>query len=348
MSDYTKNSVPCEDSGRCLAQIVKVVAIEPIPKADSIELATVLGWLCVVKKGEFKIGDLAVYISIDAVLDPQNKHFAFLEGKRLKTKKILGVISQGLLGPLSWLPHEKEEEKKEGTNVTALLNVRKYVAPAEMDVYKTDNKTTAFPNFVPRTDEERIENLSSGSLPRLVGQPVIITRKEDGTSVTFVFCRGTFLVCSRNNAIDAKSDAVNHRPYLEMAKKHDLEVKMAALGKNIAIQGEIVGPKINGGRLKIKENELRVFNGWDIDNARYLPWEEVKEICTKCGIQTVPVIYEGEFKKEWESVSALRDMATRLEYAPNLPAEGMVVKTNTHPRVSFKVISPTYLLRYGL
>lgn len=341
MTDYTKNSV---EADRGLAQIVKVLAIDPIPKADAIELATVLGWSCVVKKGEFKVGDLAVYIAIDSVLDPQNKHFAFLEGKRLKTKKILGVISQGLLGPLSWVGEQGKIE--EGMDVTVNLNVRKYVAPAEMGLYEKNGSTT-FPTFVPRTDEERCENMLS-ALKRIVGQHVIITRKEDGTSVTYVFCRGTFLICSRNNVIDSKSTSVNHRPYLEMAKKHELEVKMAAIGKNVAIQGEIVGPKINGGRLKIKENELRVFNVWDIDSARYVPWEEVNEICAKCGLQTVPVIYDGEFKKEWESVRELRDMASRVEYAPNLPAEGMVVKTNTHPRISFKVISPQYLLRHGL
>ena len=80
---------------RNLASIQKISKLEPIPNADTIEKATVLGWELVVKKGEFKEGDLCVYCEIDSVL-PERPEFEFLRTKkfRIKTIKFKGQISQ--------------------------------------------------------------------------------------------------------------------------------------------------------------------------------------------------------------------------------------------------------------
>lgn len=352
--DYEDRCVPPD---RCMAQIVKIVSLETIRKAEKVELATVLGWQCVVRKNEFKVGDLAVYISLDSVLDPQNPHFTFLQGDRLRTRKIFGCVSQGLLGPLTWLPSTLcASTVKEGDDVTSSLPLKKYVPPMEMSIYESETKDKAslpFPTFVPRTDEERIQNMPSVT-ERLIGQPVIITRKEDGTSITLCYCNGTFIICTRNNAIDRKLEPTpNTRPYLDIAKKHDLEAKLKAMvgeSVNIAIQAELVGPKINGGKVKVKENELRVYNVWDIENMCYLPWEKVTDICAKLELKTVPLVYAGPYKSDW-NVATLLTMAedTKLDYVPGSPAEGIVVKTNhtgkERPRVSFKVISRRFLLK---
>ena len=90
-------------SERKLTSIQRIVSIEPIQGADKIELATVLGWQCVVKKDEFKIGDLCVYIEIDSIVPADNPYFEFLKDRkyRVRTIRLRGQISQGLVCPLN-------------------------------------------------------------------------------------------------------------------------------------------------------------------------------------------------------------------------------------------------------
>ena len=83
-----------------LASIQKIINLESIPNADSIEKATILGWEVVVKKGEFNIGDKVCYIQIDTVVPP-DPYFEFLKDRkyRVRTIKLRGQISQGLIIP---------------------------------------------------------------------------------------------------------------------------------------------------------------------------------------------------------------------------------------------------------
>ena len=69
---------------RKLAHIEKIEWKRPIDGADRIELVGVLGWQCIAKKDEFKVGDLCVYIEIDSIVDKTNPDFAFLEKKNYK------------------------------------------------------------------------------------------------------------------------------------------------------------------------------------------------------------------------------------------------------------------------
>lgn len=85
---------------RKLVTIRRISEIRPIPDADLIERAKIDGWNVVVKKGEFCVGDLCVYGESDSVFPSDDERFAFLEGKRLKTKKMRGVVSQGIAFPV--------------------------------------------------------------------------------------------------------------------------------------------------------------------------------------------------------------------------------------------------------
>lgn len=356
-NDYEK----AVEADRCMARIVQVVDISPIEGATNIELATVLGWQCVVKKDEFKIGDHAIYFCIDSVLDPNCANFQFLEGKRLKSRKIFGTLSQGLLGPLNWLSDYDNtidiSTIKFDDDVTKLLNVKKYVAPSEQSIYEdSDNKgnktakavdpATVFPgHLVPKTDEERIQNV-----PKLINGlencQAVITRKEDGTSATYVFNNGEFIVCSRNFRVFREQQ--NSDNYFKVLDRFDIEKKMREYGMNIAIQGEIVGPKINGNKMKLQDYDFRVFNIWDIDNKRYFNWEMVEQITDIMGLHRVPVVFHGVLPTELANVKALLELAEKTEYGKGIPAEGIVIKTNYSyelPRQSFKAISNKYLLK---
>ncbi len=120
---------------RALVKVVKVDSITPIKKADFLELAHVGGWQLVVKKGDFQPGDLAIYVEIDSLLPVSEPEFAFLgerrEGQktfdgvlysRIRSIKLRGELSQGLLVPLS----DRFKTQPVGTNLTNLMNVRKW------------------------------------------------------------------------------------------------------------------------------------------------------------------------------------------------------------------------------
>jgi RNA ligase (TIGR02306 family) len=120
-------------SDRKLASVQKIISIDPIPDADKIEKATILGWEVVVaKKDNFKVGNLAVYIEVDSVL-PDCAEFEFLRDRkfRIKTIKLKKQISQGLVLPLSVLPDC--HYYKEGEDVTAILKIKKYDPEGDLE-----------------------------------------------------------------------------------------------------------------------------------------------------------------------------------------------------------------------
>ena len=150
---------------RKLATVRTVAEIRPIKGADMIVLAVVDGWKCVVKKDEFEAGDTAVYCEIDSFL-PVRSEFEFLrkssfkrmedkEGFRLRTVKLRGQISQGLLLPITVL----DRDVKIGEDVTEELGIEKYEAP--IPTCLSGQVVGPFPATVKKTDEERIQNLAT-------------------------------------------------------------------------------------------------------------------------------------------------------------------------------------------
>lgn len=148
---------------RKLASIQRILKLEPILNADSIEKATVLGWEVVVRKGEFKVDDLVIYCEIDSVL-PQRAEFEFLRDRnyRIKTVKLRKTTSQGICFPLNIIPIDESGSEmivnpKEGLDVTDILGVIKYepIVPAQLAGIAKGN----FPAFIPKTDEIRIQEV---------------------------------------------------------------------------------------------------------------------------------------------------------------------------------------------
>src|ERR1700744_3519324 len=113
---------------RKLASIQMIRSLEPIEGADAIEKATVLGWQLVVKKGEFRVGDLCIYCEIDSVM-PDRPEFEFLRprGMRIKTIRLRGQVSQGICLPVSILPAGTVLE--ENIDCTDILEITKYEPP---------------------------------------------------------------------------------------------------------------------------------------------------------------------------------------------------------------------------
>lgn len=334
---------------RKLASLQRVRELVPIENADAIELARINGWQCVVKKGEFAPGDLGVFFEIDAI-PPETELFAFLWKNevprpatfRIRTMKLRGALSQGLLMPLTAFP--EVQGLPEGENVTELLGVGKYEPPipAGMGDFRAP-----FPPLLSKTDEARVQSMPA-VLEELRGLPYVITLKCDGTSATYLIDPrdGQFHACGRNHSI---TEGENH--YWRVARKYDLEAKLKAR-PNLAIQAEVVGPGIQKNRLGLKELELRIFDVWDILTHKRLPHAEAREILAELGLPVVDTVEEGEsFAHTQESLLAL---AEGLYPGTQNEREGIVIrpKTERHSevlagRLSFKAISNRFLLKGG-
>ena len=173
------------DITRKLATVRVIDGVFPIENADAIECAVIGGWKVVVKKGDLKTGDLALYLEIDSFLpegnpawqflvDKQPREFLGVRGHRLRTIRLRGQVSQGFLIPVDVLQDVKKfvngtanaedfaaAQIQEGTDLldmdfSHLLNVTKYDPPLPAQLQ--GNALGLFPSFIQKTDEPRIQN----------------------------------------------------------------------------------------------------------------------------------------------------------------------------------------------
>lgn len=328
---------------RKLASIQRILALEPIEGADAIEKATVLGWQLVVKKGEFQVGDLCVYCEIDSLF-PDKPEFEFLRprGMRIKTIRLRGQISQGICFPLEILPTGTPIE--EDTDVTEILEITKWepVIPANL----SGTVKGSFPSFIPKTDETRVQVLQP-LLDNLAGTVCYVTEKLDGSSATFYLKDGEFGACSRN--LELKEEPGN--AFWIVARQLDLENKLRSTGRNLALQGELLGPGVNGNKLKIKEVTVRFFNAFDIDQFKYLSFGELKQLLTDLELPMVPVL-EEDFVLVADIPQLVQKATIRSTVTPEIWAEGIVIRPLEeqivkNERVSFKAINPEFLIKFG-
>lgn len=331
---------------RALASVQRLRAIDPIPSADAIEAATVRGWKVVIKKGEFAVGDLAVYVEIDAFL-PENPAYEFLRtssyktlpsgrgGFRLRTAKLRGQVSQGLLLPLSVLPPGTPAQ--EGDDVTDALGIVLYEPPMPV----SDEAKGPFPVFVPKTDEERIQNLPELFEAALPAGPLYVTEKLDGSSFTAYLRDGAFGVCSRNlDLLDTPTSA-----FWKAARALDLEAKLRATGRNLAVQGELVGPGLQGNPYHLESNAVYFFSAVNLDAYAYLPFEELRALLATLGLPMVPLLDEAfTLPESTEAMLAYADGPSALR--ADTAREGVVVRSHDRA-VSFKAISNRFLLKQG-
>ncbi len=326
---------------RTLASIQRIKALAPIAGADAIEKATVLGWQLVVKKGEFQVGDLAVYCEIDSLL-PDRPEFEFLKarGMRIRTIRLRGEISQGICFPLSILPGGVE--LIEGADVTEVIGVEKYEPPIPADL--SGIMKGGFPSFIPKTDETRVQVLQD-MLDKYAGTQCYVTEKLDGSSVTYYLQDGEFGVCSRN--LELFESAENS--LWKVARSLQIEEKLRARGGNHALQGEIVGEGIQGNLYKLRGQTVFFFNLFDITAYRFLNFAEFEAAMQEMELQSVPVLDRAYTLIN--DIPQLVALGTGRSTLYNVEREGVVIRPLTETRdlmgrVSFKAISPEFLLKH--
>jgi RNA ligase (TIGR02306 family) len=339
---------------RKMASIRKIDDIRPIDGADAIECAVVGGWTVVVKKGEFAVGDLAVYCEIDSWIptelapflskgkDP--REYEGVRGERLRTVKLRGQLSQGLLLPLTVMNPRMDElgdylDDAEGFDCSEWLNIKKWEmqVPAQLAGQVKGN----FPSLIPKTDQERVQNLVKEiAAAAESGAQFEVTEKLEGSSMTCYLIDGVFGVCSRN--LDLKRD--EHNTFWSVAISEGIEEKMrnAPIGDGgFAIQGELIGPGIQGNIYKLSKPEFRVFDIYRIDEGKYVNPANRLKLVEIMGLKHVPVITTS-FRLD-HTVEQLLSMAEHMSELANTEREGIVFK-EMNGGMTFKAISNKYLL----
>ena len=356
---------------RALAHIEEINSIIPIEGKDRIVLATVLGWTVIVQK-DFKVGDKVVFAEIDSVF-PEKPEFEFLRSKkfRIKTMKMAGVISQGIVFPLSILP---EGEYNIGDDVTEILGITQYEPTMDKEEVDTENAKTpakkypeflmrmawfrklvlpkkqakGFPSFISKTDETRIQNA-----PFYLNMDCkwIATEKVDGQSGSFTLQRVKgkhfwnkdtydFAVCSRNLRKWKKDTS----SFWSVAEKYNIEeVLHKLIGDNewVAIQGECVASNVQGNKYHVTEPDLYIFNL--IYPSGRVGSVEAKKIVNDLGLKFVPILSEDAPIKGM-TVPEVLEYATGKSQLYDTLREGIVFRSEDGKQ-SFKAVSPEFLLK---
>lgn len=358
---------------RKLASIKKISNISTIKGRDRIVLATVDGWSVIVKKDEFRVGDLCVYVEIDSVM-PEKPEFEFLRktGFRIKTMRMAGVVSQGICFPLSILPHRADGYAL-NEDVTSILGIKQYEGTMDVEpLYeKKPNKhkypkflmripwfrklvspkklSEEFPPFISKTDEVRIQNIPD--ILKDKNTVWVATEKIDGQSGTFCLVRHKsrfpfvrdkfeYIVCSRNKRKPVKDNST----YWYVSEKYHIEECLRELIGDldwIAIQGECIGPKVQGNKYKVSKPDLYVFNL--ITPSGRVDSVNAMRLCNAVELKFVPIL---------ENVYVLPDTVDEvLKYAHGQSRigdtlrEGVVFRSSDGQK-SFKAVDPLFLMKY--
>jgi RNA ligase (TIGR02306 family) len=355
---------------RKLASIQRIEEIRDIENADAIQAYRVLGWWVVDKKNAHKIGDLVVYLTIDSwvphELAPflskgsEPREYNGVKGERLRTIKLRGTTSQGLLLKMSSIPLNvwaSENSKtgevyyfedmawNEGDDLTDELKIQKWEAPIPTQLQ--GQMKGNFPSWARKTDQERCQNIWPEIQKQIEANTRFeVTIKLDGSSASFGLSpEDEYVVCSRN--LSLKTDQEGNA-FVNAGRRYDLETKLNALGRPLMISGELCGPGIQRNQEGLKECRVFVFDVFDPFTGSYLANSERQEIVTALGLEHAPVLHESITLSEL-GIQTLDDL---LKYAegpsmnPSRQREGVVFKS-VDGSFSFKAISNAWLMKNG-
>lgn len=355
---------------RQLASIARIKSSVPVKDTDRLDVTRMegKGWNVITGRGEFNPGDLVVYFEIDSCL-PIEDRYEFLKDRclknyregetiiksvyRIRSMKLRGIYSQGLILPLSSFPEIKNP--KEGDDVTELLQVELFGDLEQRlnpSYHLAGEIMEDFPAWMEKTDEERIQNLAelfeNDGVRRMEFE---VTEKYDGASGTFVFApefsSDPCFVCSRNKRLRETEDNV----FWEINKKYGILEKLKGIyearGVSYAIQGEVVGPGINSNRDKYEAVDFFVFRIKNVTENRWLTPEERYTLCAELGLNHVLVIDKAmKVFERFRSVDEILDYVEGKTQKGN-EREGMVFKSLPAGSLSFKAVSNRYLLKIG-
>lgn len=318
--------------------IVKTCTIDSIEEhgnADSLEIAVIGGWNCVVQKNIYKAGDLIVYIPVDSVLTERLSNklgvTKYLSNGRVRAAKLRGIFSFGIVINASILYDYGFETVIPDMDVADVLEITKYEPPIRVKM--AGECESPHPKFVKYTDIENIKNFYDILVE---GEEVVITEKIHGSNFRMSKYDGQIFVGSRNMALKENAENVYWRIRNALSHYDPPEGHQ--------IFGEVYGKsvqKLDYGKTSIAIDIFDVM----ID-GRYLNFDELVSYCAKHKLPMVPVLFLGEWSKDLMSLASGNTV-----YADHI-REGFVVRPvierrfgKNSQRTIFKAISPEYLLK---
>lgn len=346
---------------RKLASVQRVKNVVPIyhhsdGSLTSLELIKFedIDWQCVAKAGEFKVGDMAIYIEISSIV-PEHPVFEFLRARhwKVKTVRLCGVLSQGLALPVRELQSFVDitvDDMQVGDDVSAIMGVTRYEAPIDVRINGTGRVRTFPSEIVPRTDEERVQSFPH-ILDHFRGMNVVATLKHDGTSATYFWDveQDRLRVCSRNMEKMDPDESV----YWQVLKTQPDIERICRENPMLVFQGEITGPAIQKNRMARKQPVFTLFNVFDREDGNYIPQYYAKFLLDGYDVPWVETVYEwSEFDA---TMDELLELAKGFYPGTKNPREGIVLRPLMEEkyvyvlggRLSCKVINNDYLEKGG-
>jgi RNA ligase (TIGR02306 family) len=360
-----------------VAYVGIIGSVSEIPGADNIELVTVGGWNAITKKGEYKVDDLVVVATTDAVIpqklsDDLGVTNYLRKGQRVRTVKLRGVYSECLIIPMTSLSG-KGAKGIPGTDLMQTLGITKYEPPVKTITLVSGDRKIKYhqnPNF-----KVYYKFPNQKNVPDMFSEEdeVVITRKLHGTNARYGIVRkkklslwdrvkmffgnqwARFDYVYGSHNVEKGSDSqgfYSSDVWDDVARKYDIRQKLwdhvkdtyepFDLSEGVVIYGEIYGAGIQKnydyGLTDIK------FAGFDIQvDGEYQPYinETVHFDCLQ--LPQVELLYQGNWIKEEQDKYVFNN---NIE-GTKVPHEGVVVKSvsGNRGKVS-KVINPSYLI-YG-
>lgn len=327
------------------AVLVRRIKVFPHSNADLLELAQVDDYHCVVKKGDFKTGDLVAYIPeaslVPAVLLEEMNlkgRLAGAEKNRVKAVKLRGELSQGLVLPAR--PHWHEDE-----DVAAELGITKWIPP--IPVHMAGELAIAPDGWHGYTDIENIKRYPEVLAP---GEEVVATEKVHGTCTLVGLINNVAAVSSKGYGAGSKTIKEDDKNlYWRMTRKYRLFEKLAGLG-NVMLFGETYGPGVQDLGYGVQKGEPQFFAFDMAINGRYLDYEDFAKNCTEREIPMSKVLYRGPFGPECLAHTSGKETLSGKETHMR---EGLVIRPvkerfeHSVGRVILKSVNSDYLLRGG-
>ena len=357
-------------SERKLARLVVLDEVIAHPNAEFLDIATIGGWRVVAQKGLYVTGDIAAYFEVDSWIpheiapflskDKEPKVYEGVKGERLRTIKLRGEISQGLLIPVTELPNSGEIlaqlnqqalESMGGFDIdlTETLGILKWERPVNANLAGLAKGN--FPQFIRKSDQERVQNIKRQYQDSVAAEEEYnVTFKLDGSSFTG-YLRATSEeiytgVCSRN--LDLKFEGNEGNLFVQTFNKYNLDDKLRTFhvvtGRSIALQGEMVGPGIQSNFEGLEEIELYIYNVFDIDKQAYMLPGEARHVCDALDLKMVPT-----FSVRMKLPATMADVLALADGDSGLKGkfrEGLVFKSLTR-NFQWKAISNRYLIKQG-
>lgn len=338
---------------RHLATIQEITKVSPIVNADRIEAVKVLGWNIVTQKGLYKPGDKAIFCEVDTLLPDTEPRFEDFQkhgqktitvenenitGYVVKTIRLRGVYSQGVLLPIDEFSDLVDPDTPIGTDVTEQIHVHKYEEPIPVTGTAIGRFDT---RFAPKSDAIRLQSITEhwDEIKSYDWEPTV---KVDGMSQTLINDNGTIRIFSRNLELNAESVS------MIVAQSSGL-VDIISDHPGMAVQFELAGPSIQSNRLKLKEKRPFVFAVFqDRVKLQRSDWDKrfVNLATPLLGSKWLP---QGTIEEMIEKVTTLRGNVTK-----DVLDEGIVFhRTGNIPdwmdaNINFKIINNKYLLKHDI